>query len=80
MQPACFLTWIKHRRSRELSRRLGLELAELTTAHWGTRRYLELIPRTAKYLCKQRPRTLMVQSPSLVLVMLTLLSATMAPI
>jgi len=67
MSRACFLTWIEHRRTRELSRRLNIPLFELVSAHRGIRRYLELIPRTVRLLLRQRPPVVVVQSPSIVL-------------
>ena len=70
---ACFLTWIAHRRTRELSRRLNIPLFELVSAHRGIRRYLELIPRTVHLLFSQRLQVVVVQSPSIVLAALAMM-------
>lgn len=73
MQPTCFLTWIEHRRSRELCRRLDIELTEFVSEHRGLRRYMDLVPRTVSFLFQQRPQLVAVQSPSIVLAALVLL-------
>jgi len=73
MSSACFLTWIEHRRTRELSRRLNIRLFELVSVHRGIRRYLELIPRTVRVLLHERPVVVVVQSPSVVLAAVALL-------
>ena len=70
---ACFITWIQHRRTRELCTRLGIELAELTSARRGLARYLTLVPRSMRYLLARRPKILLVQCPSMVLALLTVL-------
>lgn len=74
MQDACFLTWIEHRRTRELCRRLDLELVELISEKRGLRRYLELVPKTITFLRRRRPSALAVQTPSIVLSVLALLA------
>jgi glycosyl transferase family 4 len=68
-----FLTWIVHRRTRELCAHLDIELAEIISAKRGIRRYLELIPRTIGFLRAKRPAVLLVQSPSMVLAVLCVL-------
>lgn len=68
-----FLTWIEHRRTRGLCSILGFRLVEITSRYRGVRRYLELIPRTFQTLRRDRPDTLIVQTPSMVLGLLTLL-------
>jgi hypothetical protein len=35
---ACFLTWLEHRRTRELGARLGIDVIELISQHSGWRR------------------------------------------
>jgi len=67
-----FLTWIEHRRTREIAARLRMPLLELTTRHRGLARYLLLTWRTVAGLRRLRPRVLVVQSPSLVLSLLAL--------
>jgi glycosyltransferase involved in cell wall biosynthesis len=68
-----FLTWIEHRRTREISVRLGFELVEIVTRQRGVRRYAELTLRTMRFLRQRRPKVLVVQSPSIVLAILTVL-------
>lgn len=68
-----FVTWIEHRRTREICAALSMELVELVTRKRGLARYAELVPRTIAILRERKPRTLLVQSPSLVLALLCLL-------
>ena len=70
---ACFITWIEHRRTRELCSRLGIELVEMTSSRRGLARYLVLVPRSVRYLFARRPKVLLVQCPSMVLALLTVL-------
>lgn len=70
---ACFVTWIRHRRTRELCSRLGIELAEFVTERRGVVRYLHLIPQTIGYLFRRRPKVLLLQAPSMVLALLGVL-------
>jgi len=70
---AVFLTWIEHRRTRAMSSRLGIELAEIVTRRKGMARYFELLLRTLAYLVRRRPRALIVQTPSMILGVLALL-------
>lgn len=67
-----FLTWIAHRRTREIAARLRMPVLELTTPRRGLARYLLLTWRTVVALRRLRPRVLVVQSPSLVLSLLAL--------
>jgi glycosyltransferase involved in cell wall biosynthesis len=71
-----FVTWIEHRRTRQLCTSLGMELLELTTARRGLRRYAELTSKTIAALRRRRPEVLVVQSPSMVL---SLLCAVLRP-
>jgi glycosyltransferase involved in cell wall biosynthesis len=68
---ACFLTWLEHRRTRELGARLGIDVIELISRHSGWRRYLELIPATIRLLWQRKPRVVLVQTPSIILAALT---------
>ncbi len=68
-----FLTWMEHRRTREISARLGFELTELVTKRRGWRRYVELTCRTIAFLTRRKPRVLIVQSPSIVCALVTVL-------
>jgi glycosyltransferase involved in cell wall biosynthesis len=67
------LTWLDHRRIRELCAGLGFELAVMTTPHRGVNRYLLLSGRTLALLWHRRPRVVIVQNPSLVLPLLVVL-------
>jgi glycosyltransferase involved in cell wall biosynthesis len=66
------ITWELHRRTRGWSAGLGIPLHELV--HLGGRiaRYLSLARQTLAVLARERPRTLVVQNPSLVLATLAL--------
>jgi len=63
----CFLTWQKHRRTRELADAMKIPLIELTTSRKGLRRYLTLGVSTIRKLSKIRPEVLIVQNPSIIL-------------
>ncbi len=67
------ITWIDHRRTREICTFLGIELHVLTTPFRGLRRYLQLIPVTTLLLRRLRPRVVLIQSPSIVLALLMIL-------
>jgi glycosyltransferase involved in cell wall biosynthesis len=64
---AIWISWERHRRTRELSRALGTELFELTSRFPRVLRYVALLARTAVCVARQRPSILVVQCPSLVL-------------
>jgi glycosyltransferase involved in cell wall biosynthesis len=68
---ACFLTWLEHRRTRELGARLGIDVIELISRHGGWRRYVDLIPATIRVLWQRKPRVVLVQTPSIILAALT---------
>ncbi len=73
MSQTIFLTWIEHQRTRNIAARLNLSLAELTTRDRGLKRYARLIPETLRVLRTRRPRSVIVQAPSQVLALITLL-------
>jgi hypothetical protein len=68
-----FLTWIEHRRTREICSRLRLELAEIITKQRGLPRYAKLGWQTIRFLARRRPKLLIVQSPSIVLATLAVM-------
>ncbi|MHB8078496.1 MAG: glycosyltransferase family protein [Candidatus Krumholzibacteriia bacterium] len=62
-----WLSWERHRRSRELAHALGTQLCELQSdAPWAARAVL-LSSRTAAKLLGSRPDLLVVQNPSIIL-------------
>jgi glycosyltransferase involved in cell wall biosynthesis len=66
-RPRLWLTWERHRRSRELSAALGTELHELIfDGPWSVRALALSIASTA-VLLRRRPRILFVQNPSIIL-------------
>jgi glycosyltransferase involved in cell wall biosynthesis len=67
------VTWFEHRRTRELCDALDLEVALIDTRRRGIARYLELTWRTLQLLRARRPRTLLVQNPSLILALLVVM-------
>jgi glycosyltransferase involved in cell wall biosynthesis len=77
MQPGLsniiFVSWLEHRRTREICSALGIELHVLVTASRGLNRYLRLIPRTLRLLWQRRAHTIIVQNPSVVLSILVVL-------
>ncbi len=62
-----WVAWERHRRSRELASRLGVELRELLASSPYLLRVAALSARTLALLLRRRPRLLIVQNPSLVL-------------
>jgi glycosyltransferase involved in cell wall biosynthesis len=69
-----FVAWQDHRRTREICAALTIERHALTTRARGVRRYLTLIPRTLCLFSRKRSYTVVVQNPSLVLSILTVLA------
>jgi glycosyltransferase involved in cell wall biosynthesis len=61
-----WLTWEKHRRTRELAHALNLELIELTGGD-GLWRYPRLLALTVRCIARRRPSLVFVQCPSIVL-------------
>jgi glycosyltransferase involved in cell wall biosynthesis len=76
-RPAIWITWEHHRRSRELSRVLSMELCELTSKRGRVIRYLSLLKRTTALLMRRRPAVVVTQCPS---TMLGLLAAVLKPL
>lgn len=68
-----FVAWQDHRRTREISSALGIEVHALMTGSRGLKRYMRLIPRTVRLLSQKRSHTIIVQNPSIVLNVLTIL-------
>jgi glycosyltransferase involved in cell wall biosynthesis len=64
---AVWITWQRHRRTRELCRAFGLELLELTWRGRGIVRYPLLAARTALFVCRERPAVVFIQCPSVLL-------------
>jgi hypothetical protein len=66
-RPRLWLTWERHRRSRELSAALGAELRELIFDGPWSVRALALSIASAAVLLGKRPRIVFVQNPSIIL-------------
>lgn len=64
---ALWITWERHRRTRELSEAFGAELVELRSESASPVRHLGLLWRTTACLVRRQPSVLLVQCPSLVL-------------
>lgn len=64
---AVWITWQRHRRTRELCRAFGLELVELTWKGRGVFRYPILALRTAFFVFRERPAVVFIQCPSVLL-------------
>jgi glycosyltransferase involved in cell wall biosynthesis len=62
-----WLTWERHRRTRELSRELGLRLFEIESNLPRSLKYIPLLWKSAVLLFRERPQVLFIQCPSFVL-------------
>jgi len=67
MKDVLFVSWVAHRRTREICMRLQLPLVELISKDRGVVRYAKLLADTCKILWRRRPGVVLVQSPSIVL-------------
>lgn len=74
-----WITWEKHRRTRELARHLNLELIEILSDSPRWRRYPLLIWKTFSVIMSRRPEILFVQSPSVVLAFFAVLVKKFVP-
>jgi glycosyltransferase involved in cell wall biosynthesis len=73
---ALWISWERHRRSRELSRDLGIDLIEIVARGPVCVRYPILLLRTLTCLARRRPDVLFIQCPSVVLAAWVLLLKT----
>src|SRR4051794_37280494 len=71
-----WISWERHRRTRELARAIGADLFEFTSSAPGHARYLVLLVRTARCLFHNRPDVLFLQCPS---ILLALFAAVLKP-
>ena len=62
-----WITWERHRRSREISRNLGATLHEFNRKGGRFMRYLSALVSTTRVLARSRGKIVIVQSPSIVL-------------
>jgi glycosyltransferase involved in cell wall biosynthesis len=70
---AVFVTWERHRRTRGLAFRLGLQLREFVWPGTRAQRYGGQIGETLRLFQNERPRIVFVQNPSIVLAVLAIL-------
>jgi glycosyltransferase involved in cell wall biosynthesis len=70
---AIWITWERHRRTRSLVDRLGIPLFEYVSRTRRLVRHPAFVLRSVVALVKQRPRVLVIQSPSVVLNLLAIL-------
>jgi glycosyltransferase involved in cell wall biosynthesis len=68
-----WITWEDHRRTRGLCDYFQVDLRVLSTRRSGIGRYLELVPRTFQTVRAVRPDIVIVQSPSIILALVTVL-------
>jgi glycosyltransferase involved in cell wall biosynthesis len=68
-----WVTWERHRRTREIAQTLEIPVVELISSSRGLKRYAQLLLRTTLCLVKERPAILVVQCPSVILGLWTLL-------
>jgi hypothetical protein len=73
MAAKIWISWEKHRRTRELSTCFGAELFEFVDKKHGVIRYLRCIFRTVAAVSSAGPKVLFVQNPSIVLTFLVVL-------
>jgi len=71
-----WISWERHRRTRELACALDADLFEFTSSAPGLTRYVVLLLRTARCLFHNRPDVLFVQCPS---ILLALVAAVLKP-
>jgi len=62
-----WITWERHRRSREISRNLGATLHEFSSSSGRLHRYLRALLFTVRVFARSRGKVVIVQSPSIVL-------------
>ena len=65
--PAIWISWERHRRSRELARALSVPLYEIVSRRGGGLRSIDCSLRTTALLLRLRPSLVFVQNPSVVL-------------
>src|SRR5207249_11301841 len=63
--PAIWISWERHRRSRELARALSVPLYEIVSRRSGRLRSIDCALRTTGLLLRVRPSLLFVQNPSI---------------
>ncbi|TMQ64252.1 MAG: glycosyltransferase family 4 protein [Candidatus Eisenbacteria bacterium] len=63
--PAIWISWERHRRSRELARALSVPLYEIVSRRGGRLRSIDCALRTTGLLLRVRPSLLFVQNPSI---------------
>lgn len=62
-----WISWERHRRTREIASALDVRLLEIRTARRGPPKYFGLLARTTVAVLRQRPTHVFIQCPSLVL-------------
>lgn len=73
MHEIIWITWERQRRTLELSDALGTRLCLISSKRGTLFRYLESSIRTLSILCRERPKCLIVQNPSMILAVLSCL-------
>jgi hypothetical protein len=69
---AIWISWERHRRTRELAKEFGATLFEVTAPGTGLARYARLMVHTARILARERPDLLVIQCPSIILAIWTI--------
>lgn len=69
MKEAIFISWERHQRTRTLCKKLDIQLFEIVAHAGGIKRYLSSIAQTFSTIRTQKPKTVWVQNPSIVLTM-----------
>jgi hypothetical protein len=68
-----WITWERHRRTREIAQRMEIPLFELLSNRNRLIRYLSLSVRTTIILVKEKPNFLIIQCPSIILFFIVVL-------
>lgn len=68
-----WISWEKHRRTREICKHFGLDLFEFTYSGNRLYKYLRLLWQTTACILREKPDVLLVQNPSIVLALYTTL-------
>jgi hypothetical protein len=73
MKNVLFISWEKHQRTNSLCKTMGIPLFEIVSPKHGISRYIHSLAQTFKIIKRERPVSMLVQNPSIVLTLFCLL-------
>lgn len=73
MNDVIFISWQKHQRTQSFCEKIAIPLYEILSAKNGISRYIECFFATKRTLSTTKPKTLIIQNPSIVLALTALL-------